>query len=255
MAAQVPWFVWIVVFVVDVTLIALLVLAFGRRGGGKSSDAARVGVALVAWFALVGALSAAGVFVQGPSRPPTIGMGIFPPIVVGIVALAFSRTMRERALAIPQSWLVGIQTLRIVGAIFLVLLARDVLPRQFALPAGWGDIATGLAAPFVAYALSRRKAWAPPVAVAWNVFGLLDLAVAVGVGALSGDSSVRQFLNDPSTDAMAVLPLSMIPIFVVPIAVLLHVTSLVGLLSRSRRRAGHADVVRNVDPQAGLVRP
>jgi hypothetical protein len=54
---------------------------------------------------------------------------------------------------------------------------------------------------------------------------------------------------------MAVLPLSMIPIFVVPIAVLLHVTSLVALLSRSRRRAGHEDAVRNVDQQPGLVRP
>jgi hypothetical protein len=256
MAAQVPWFGWLVVFGANLTLIALLVLAVGgRRGGQAPRRAVGVGVALAAWFTLAVVLSAAGVFAAGASRPPAIGLGVFPPIVVGALALAASRTVRERALAIPQGWLVGIQSLRVLGVLFLVLLARGVLPRQFALPAGWGDIAVGVTAPAVAYALSRRKPWAASLATAWNVLGLVDLAVAIGVGALSAESSARQFLNAPSTDAMAVLPLSMIPVFGVPIFVLLHITSLIGLRSRAPHRAVHADAVRNVDEHGRLLRP
>jgi len=61
--------------------------------------------------------------------------------------------------------------------------------------------------------------------------------VAVGVGALSAESSIRLFTGAPSTDAMAVLPLSLIPAFGVPIFVLLHVVSLLGLRARAKERA------------------
>ena len=38
--------------------------------------------------------------------------------------------------AVPQPWLVGVQTFRVLGAIFLVLYASGALPGPFALPAG-----------------------------------------------------------------------------------------------------------------------
>jgi hypothetical protein len=74
------------------------------------------------------------------------------------------------------------------------------------------------------------------------VIGLLDLGVAVGMGALSADSSIRLFTGAPSTDAMAVLPLSLIPTFGVPIFVLLHVVSLLGLRARAKERADRASL-------------
>jgi hypothetical protein len=191
-----------------------------------------LGAVLVAWFALAAALSARGTFVADASGPPTIGLGVFPPILAGALALAVSPRARAAALAIPQPWVVGVQTLRLVGVVFLVLLGRGVLPAPFALPAGWGDLAVGGAAPLVAWAVSRRTPWSAPAAKAWNVLGLLDLAVAVGVGALSAEGSARLFASGPSTDAMARLPLSLVPAFGVPIFVLLHVVSLLGLRSR-----------------------
>ena len=186
MAALVPSFVWPIVFGVDVLLIAFVVLALRRHGGRGAAVAA---VLFSAWFVLATVLAAAGVFAGGAERPPKIGMGVFPPILAGAVALASSRSLRARVLAIPQPWLVGIQSLRVIGVVFLLLLAQGALPRQFALPAGWGDTAVGAAAPLVAYALATRKRWAPRLAVAWNVLGLLDLGVAIGIGALSAESS------------------------------------------------------------------
>lgn len=234
MAALVPWYVWPIVFGVDLALIAFIVLALRRHVG---RGAAAAGMVFSAWFVLVTLLSAAQAFASGPERPPRIGLGIFLPVLAGGLALASSRTLRARVLAIPQHWLVGIQSLRVIGVVFLVLLAQGALPGRFALPAGWGDIAVGAAAPLVAYALATGKRWAPRLAVAWNVVGLLDLVVAVGIGALSAESSIRLFTGAPSTDAMAALPLSLIPTFGVPIFALLHVVSLLGLRARAEHRA------------------
>ncbi len=237
MAPLVPSFVWPIVFGADLILIASLVLAVRRHGGAHARGLAiGAGAVLTGWFVLMTALSAAGVFVATTSRPPTIGLGVFPPILIGGLALALSRRVRAAALAIPQPWLVAIQSLRVLGVVFLILLGRGVLPGQFALPAGWGDFAVGAAAPAVAFALATGKPWAPRVAVAWNVLGILDLAVAVGIGSLSAESSIRVFSSAPSTGALAELPLSMIPVFGVPIFVLLHIASLVGLRSSAARR-------------------
>ncbi len=243
MTVSVPLFVWPIVLGADSALVALLVASTRRHGGPRARGrAVGVGLTLAAWFALAILLSAGGVFEAGAGRAPTIGLGVFPPILIGGLALAFSRTAREAALAVPQLWLIGIQSLRALGLVFVVLFARGVLPGQFALPAGWGDFAIGATAPAVAWAVSRGKSWAPPLARVWNVLGLLDLALAVSIGALSAESSIRLFSNAPSTAAMAELPLSMIPVFAVPIFVLLHMTSLLGL------RASHPRGTQRVEP-------
>lgn len=243
MAALVPWFVWPVVFGSELTLVTWLVLAVRRHGGaGAGRRALGVAAALTAWFGVMVVLSAAGLFAGGADRPPTIALGVFPPIVAGGLALALSPAVRARVLAIPQAWLVGGQFVRVLGIVFLVLFGRGVLPGQFALPAGWGDFAIGVTAPVLAWALAAGKPWAPRLAWVWNAVGLLDLVVAVGVGTFSADSSLRLFPSGPSTDAMAVLPLSLIPTFGVPLFVLLHFASLLGL-ARSRKPDARASLV------------
>ncbi|WP_242343394.1 hypothetical protein [Anaeromyxobacter terrae] len=231
MAALVPGFVWPIVIGVEVLLIALVVLAL-RRHAGVGATAA--GVFLGAWLVLVMLLAAAGAFAGAPDRPPWVALAVFAPILTGGLALSASRTLRARALAIPQPWLVGIQALRVIGVVFLVAHARGALPGQFALPAGWGDLAVGAAAPLVAYALATGKRFAPHLALAWNVAGLLDLVVAVGTGALSAPGPIQVFTTSPSSVALGELPLSLVPTFGVPIFVLLHVLSLMGLRARAR---------------------
>lgn len=229
MEVSVPSFVWPLVLGANVLLVASLAVA-ARRHVRPRDRGLGVGAVLTLWFAAVVTLSARGAFVAGASGPPAIALGVFPPLVLGGLALALSRSVRTQALAIPPPWLVGIQTLRAVGIVFVVLLGDGVLPRQFALPAGWGDFVVGAAAPLVALALAREKPWARPLALAWNVLGVLDLVVALGMGALSAPSAIRVFLGDPSTAAMARLPLSTVPAFAVPIFLLLHAISVLGLV-------------------------
>jgi hypothetical protein len=49
-------------------------------------------------------------------------------------------------------------TLRIEGVVFLLLMAQGHLPPVFALPAGLGDIAARVSAPFIARRTARQSA-------------------------------------------------------------------------------------------------
>ena len=61
---------------------------------------------------------------------------------------------------------------------------NSLLDALFALPAGLGDIAAGIAAPLVAYRLARGTGRR---AARWhNAFGMTDLVVALTLGALTG---------------------------------------------------------------------
>ena len=96
-----------------------------------------------------------------------------------------ARTQPELALQLvdqPQPWLVGVQLYRALGVIFLILYATGKLPALFAWPAGIGDIAIGLLAPIVGVAYARAPQNAATLVAGWNVFGILDLVIAVGTG-------------------------------------------------------------------------
>src|SRR5262249_12846917 len=108
-----------------------------------------VGSAVVAavWLVRVFRLGAAG----NDVLPPRIPMALVSTLLLGYL-LPLSPTFRRIIAAVPQHWLIGIQAFRILGSVWLVRYFAGQLPGLFALPAGIGDVATGLLAPFVAYA-------------------------------------------------------------------------------------------------------
>ncbi len=104
--------------------------------------------------------------------------------------------------------------------------AHGVLPGLFAWPAGAGDIAIGITAPWVALALVRRSTFAAsPQFVAWNLFGILDLIVAVSTGTLSS-GFIAGLAGNITTAPMAQLPLVLIPAFFVPLFIMFHIAAL-----------------------------
>ena len=137
------------------TALAGLRVAVGRADWEQSQRTATLRTAtvlLLFWFGAAVALSYAGTFRGTSSSPPTIGFGIFVPIIVGVVYLWRSAAAKRLLDAVPQSWLVGLQFYRVLGAIFLLMYAQGRMPAAFALPAGAGDVAVGLLAPVVAVA-------------------------------------------------------------------------------------------------------
>lgn len=107
-----------------------------------------VGAVLLAWLLLAVTLARQGFFEAVPSSSPQLPnialTGL--PLVIGFALLAFSKSFRRLVDALPLPWLMGIQSYRVLGVLFLILYAQGSLPPEFAIPAGVGDILVGIAA-------------------------------------------------------------------------------------------------------------
>ena len=167
---------------------------------------------------------------------PTIQYGFLIPIIVGVVLFRQWRTFRRAIDAIPQDWIVGVQVYRVVGFIFLMLCARGSLPGLFAWPAGAGDTLVGLLAPVVGIAYAHRSPHAATWVRAWNLLGIADLIVAVATGFLTSPSRFQMFAFGAPNELIAAFPLVMIPVFLVPLSILLHLASLEKLRRTEAKR-------------------
>ena len=192
-----------------------------------------VGV-LALWFVVVFLLGAAGAIARPPGTPPfPILIAATAPVIVFLGAYWGWPAFRAYVLSLDLPLAAAIQAWRAGGLGFLALYAHGVLPRAFAWPAGLGDIAIGVTAPWVALALVRRPGFATSrVFLVWNLLGILDLIVAVGVGGLSS-ALASGAAGEVTTGPMAQLPLVLIPAYLVPLFVMLHLAA----LFQARRQA------------------
>jgi len=199
-------------------------------------------VALALWLGLVLVLGAGGRFVRPPGAAPVpIVLGAIVPLILFAVAYLGSRAFRARVLGGDVGLMTAIQAWRAGGLIFLVLYVYGLLPGLFAWPAGLGDIAIGVTAPWVALAVVRRPAFLTGrLFLIWNVLGILDLVVAVATGALA--SVLTSATGNVTTAPMARLPLVLIPAYLVPLFVMFHVTALL----QARRLLGTTTAIRHV---------
>jgi len=182
----------------------------------------------VAWLFGIMWLASNDVF-RNTVFPPRIPLALALTLVFGYLLL-LSATFRAIIAAIPQHWLIGIQTFRILGGVFLVRYFQGELPGVFGIPAGVGDVMTGLFAPLVAYWWVAEKPYARTAAIAWNLFGMADLVNAVVLGAVTGGGG-----------GGIVFPIVLIPTYAVPRAFLVHSYSLIGLLRKTSRHSAPAE--------------
>jgi hypothetical protein len=189
-------------------------------------------IALAAWLAAVLVLGANGAFMAPPRTPPlALLIGFVVPIAAFASAYRISARFREWVLGIEPRLLVSLNAWRFGGFAFVALGVYGVLPGFFAWPAGLGDMAIAATAPWALDRLSGSPAFVSSRAfVRWNRLGLLDLFVAIGLGAIGGFLASDQ----PVTTApMATLPLVLIPVYFVPIYILIHFA----LLAQGKRAA------------------
>jgi hypothetical protein len=181
---------------------------------------------LVTWFLAALVLSWSGFFQGTPSRIPTIPTGLLIPIAAGVVLFWRWPLLRRTVEAIPQSWIVSVQFYRVEGLIFLTLYAGGWLPGAFAWPAGIGDLIVGLLAPVAGIAYMRGARGSTGLLRAWNLLGIADLVVATTTGFLTSPSPLQLLALDRPNELISSFPVVMIPVFLVPLSVLLHLASL-----------------------------
>ena len=85
---------------------------------------------------------------------------------------------------------------------------------------------------------------------AWNLLGIADLVMAVSLGFLSSPGILQILsLGEPNV-MISAYPLVMIPVFAVPLSILLHVCSLTKLSRDAREQSGKAPAF---EPRAKVV--
>jgi hypothetical protein len=147
-------------------------------------------------------------------------------IVTAVLSFALSRTTagRIRVAAGIAVWFAVVVTLGASGALnaprgigaaglgIAALLPTVILARALVVTGRTGEPMIPLPA------LIAR-----PLVLAWNAFGFLDLVTALSLGAMSAPGPTRLFFDPPSTAIMTTLPWIIIPCFLVPSFLAIHV--------------------------------
>jgi hypothetical protein len=188
--------------------------------------------AAVAWSAAIN-----GVFRTDYSQLPLLPAAIFTPLVVGAPLLLFSKRVGQLLDAMPTTWLVALQLYRVVGSQWLAYWLLGRLPGLWALPAGSGDVLTGLFALPAAMALASGTADGRKAAILWNIFGVADFVVAITLGMIITPGPFQLIIPQGPNVGLDGYPNVLTPAFVVPSSILLHALSLRQLRRRSRSEA------------------
>jgi hypothetical protein len=195
-------------------------------------------VVLVGWFVVAVILASLGVYRSATF--PTIEFGVVIPILLGGLMIWRWPALSRLIDAVPRPWVIAVQFYRVEGVTFLILYASNLLPGVFALPAGAGDVAVGLLALAIGISASGRQQLRSRTVLRWNLFGIADLVVALTTGFLTSRSPLQMFAFDHPNELISVFPLVLIPTFLVPLAILLHIISLIQL----RRATAQTDSSR-----------
>jgi hypothetical protein len=204
-----------------------------------------VSVALALWLGLVFVLGIRGAFIGSADSPPLpIFFGFGVPLVVFFVAYFGWGAFRAFVLGADLRIVAAIQAWRWAGFGFLSLYAHGVLPGLFALPAGLGDMAIGVTAPWIVLGLIHHPSFVTSRRyVIWNIMGIIDLVVAVSMGTICS-GFLLGITGNVTTSPMGQLPLVLIPAYLVPLFIMLHFTALsqARRLARSEKFAPRTDV-------------
>ena len=221
--------------------IGISVLAIGF--GTDVRSRIRIAAGLALWFVIVVALAATeAIHYQHGLGVPGLGVALMVPMFVLAFRVLRNPALRHGLESIPLSMLVGVNAIRVFGAVFVVLHAAGRLPAPFAPVAGWGDIFIGLTAIPVAWLAYKKGVAAHSWVLIWNALGLVDLIAAVALGVTSSPGPLQLIYAEPGAGIMTTLPWLLIPGFLVPLLASTHLAVFyrlraAGAFSGARRRA------------------
>jgi hypothetical protein len=207
-------------------ILAILILWFGLVRAGFSPKARTTGLVvtglLLVWWVASDLLVRSGFYTQhwGMTRPVCWTIAILL-----VIPLMRSATIGGALDALPLWLLVILQVYRAGGGMnWLGLVAAGRIPETIGLVAGIGDTTVGILAVVTGAYLYSGARGGRVVAIAWNVLGLLDFAIA---------NTVQTFI--PFSLGY---PALMIPAFYAPLSVDVHALSLRQLIRAVKRERG-----------------
>jgi len=215
------------------TLFAALLISLPIRQGSRLTLAAGIG----AWIALVVSLAGSGVVAGSPLVLPILF--VLPLVAAGLAAT--SALVRAAMMAIPAPLIITLNAMRVLGVFMLIAAVAGRMSGPFPYFAGIGDVITALFALPVARLAARDPR--DVRVLEWNIFGALDLIVAVSLGTMSASGSPLQIIHaGVGSAAMTTLPWALIPLVLVPTYLIGH--ALVFAHARAAAPAGAVSQAR-----------
>ncbi len=206
----------------------------------RPNNALALGI-IALWGAAIFGIALNDGFVQDAANPPfRLAAAFLTPVLLFAFAYGLLPRVRAWVAAQDMAFLVGLQTWRVLGMVFLFLLGLGLLPATFAIPAGVGDVVVGVFALFALTALMRQTAgWENKVR--WLVvLGVLDFVVAFATATLSGEGRPLRLEGAHLPIVMQSLPMVLIPAFAVPLFMIAHLMVWMKLPSLTRSAQPHA---------------
>ena len=199
-----------------------------------------LGGGIGAWIAMVVTIAASGAVSNTPIVLPVLFA--LPLVAAGFAAM--NATARAAMMAIPLPLIIGLNAMRVLGVFMVLAAVTGLMSGPFPFVAGIGDIITGVLALPVARLAARNPR--DVRVLEWNIFGALDLIVAVSLGITTASGSPLQLIHAGiGSSAMTTLPWALIPLVLVPTYLIGH--ALVFAHVRAEAAAGSG-------PQTGLAR-
>ena len=127
------------------------------------------------------------------------------------------------------------------GVAFVISMFLGHMPALFALPAGLGDIAVGVAEPVLARRINAGRRRRP--AIWFNVLGIVDLVTAMTLGGLTAYGIVHV----SPVNSLSQLPMALVPTVGVPMVFVLHILALRQLRRSPERQT--ASELRGIETQ------
>ena len=190
---------------------------------------------LVAWVILCTGLALQDFFFQ--NNPHFYPVVIFSLGSGGILAIAYLAIPSFKGLVdlmiekVPLKQTIMIHSLRVaaVGAIYKMMMGE--MPIHFVASAGIPDLTFGASAIYFA---SRSGRFSNRFLITWNLVGISIFGVALLAMQFSLPGIFNVFSGEPTTRMVVSFPMVLVPTFVAPIHIAVHIISIMQILKRNK---------------------
>jgi len=206
-------FNYTVVLIVVEVIFSLILIKILNKAGATKSMLLFFGGLFIGWLGLSYTMVTQGFFSSTSNPQVAFFIAVVIPIILGVSAQKFNTSFANIIKNIDTKCFLMLQSSRVVFGILFFFTAS--LPIWFQYVGGIGDILAGLSA-FIAFKfLTKNQNKENKAIIKGNIIGILDFIVVLNLG-------VFIVLENKSPDII----FNLIPLYVVPIYILLHIFSL-----------------------------
>ena len=189
----------------------------------------RASIFIFLWLVYISVLSLRGVFISG-ALPPRIPLLLVFPAFAFIAFFFAGGKFKNIISTIPASWPVYFQSFRILVELLLFgMMVAHIVPKEVTFEGYNFDVLIGLSAPVVGWLAFQRKALGRNIVILWNLAGLCTLVVVSFVFISQAYFPAVWHRESILGMGFGLFPYTYLAGFLMPVAVFMHILSIVKL--------------------------